>query len=274
MFDLFELYLHEDCPYEDDTVELLKIQGEGALRIITRADGISACTEDLAGLYKKKGIDVLRFVESGERFRAGDVIFEVKGEVKTLFKSWRVSQTFLSITCAIATETNKLASLAKSVNPNVMIATTRKAHPGMRRFELKAVIAGGGRVHRNSLSDSVLITPNHLRFVDELRDLKSTRKIEIEPRNEEEAFRFAKVADVLLLDHHTPQKLAKIVPKLKALNPRVEIAVAGNVGECNIQDFARFADTIITSAPYYANPLDSTTRIEPAPPTLLRGQQR
>jgi len=262
MFDLFELYLHEDCPYEDETTELLKIEGEGVLRIITRVEGVSACTEDLAEFYMKKGIDALEFIRSGEKFKAGDVVFKAKGDVKTLFKLWRISQTFLSITCAIATETNKLVSLVKSVNPNVIIATTRKTHPGMRKFELKAVLAGGGHSHRNSLSDSILITPNHLNFVDELKNLRSMRKIEIEPRNEEEAFKFAKVADVLLLDHYTPNELEKLVPKLKSLNPRLEIAVAGNVNENNIKDFAKFADVIVTSAPYYAKPLDFTTKIE------------
>ncbi len=28
MIDLFELYFHEDCPYEDESVELLGIKGK------------------------------------------------------------------------------------------------------------------------------------------------------------------------------------------------------------------------------------------------------
>ena len=30
MIDLFELYFYEDCPYEDESVELLGIQGKGS----------------------------------------------------------------------------------------------------------------------------------------------------------------------------------------------------------------------------------------------------
>ena len=263
MIDLFELYLHEDCPYEDETTELLGIDGRAKLRIITRVDGISACTEDLAEFYKRKGVDVLSFVGSGRSFSAGDVIFEAEGDARILFKLWRISQTFLSITCAIATATSKLVQLARSVNPNVIIATTRKTHPGFRKFELKAVIAGGGHIHRNSLSDSILITPNHLRFVSDLKDLRSLRKIEIEPRDVEEALKFAKIADVLLLDHYTLEELGEIVPRLKSINPKLEIAVAGNINENNIKEFAKFADIIVTSSPYYAKPLDLTTKIEP-----------
>jgi len=31
----------------------------------------------------------------------------------------------------------------------------------------------------------------------------------------------------------------------------------------NVKDYARFADVIVTSSPYYAKPLDFTTKIEP-----------
>jgi nicotinate-nucleotide pyrophosphorylase (carboxylating)/molybdenum transport protein len=176
-----------------------------------------------------------------------------------------VSQTFLSITCAIATETRKLVELARKVNPNVIVATTRKTHPGMRYFELKAVKAGGGEIHRNSLSDSVLITGNHLRVVEGLEgleDLKTLRKIELEPRTAEEAMKYAGRADLLLLDHFSPGELEGLVPRLRELNPSLEIAVAGNIDSSNIMDYARLADVVVTSAPYYAGPLDLTARIE------------
>ncbi len=263
MLDPFEFYLHEDCPYEDETTELLGISGRAKLRIVTREEGVSACTEDLADFYKRKGVKVKDFVESGKSFSAGDVIFEAEGDAKILFKLWRISQTFLSITCAIATATNRLVRIARSVNPNVIIATTRKTHPGFRKFEIKAVMIAGGHVHRNSLSDSVLVTPNHLKFVGDLKDLRTLRKIEIEPRNVEEALKFAKIADVLLLDHYKPEELAEIVPKLKSINPNVKIAVAGNIKESNVREFAKFADIIVTSSPYYAKPLDFTTKIDP-----------
>ncbi|NJE07075.1 nicotinate-nucleotide pyrophosphorylase [Thermococcus sp. M39] len=262
MLDFFELYLFEDCPYFDETTELLRIEGEGELKIISRERGIAACTEDLAGFYERRRLKVIKYIRSGEEFNAGDVIFQAQGDIKELFKLWRISQTFLSLTCAIATKTRQLVEIARKVNPNVVVATTRKTHPGMRYFELKAVKAGGGFYHRNSLSDSILITQNHLNVVGELKDIKSLRKIEIEPRSREEAYRYAKIADILLLDHFTIEELGELVPKLKALNPRLEIAVAGNIDESNIEDYAKVADIIVTSAPYYARPLDLTTKIK------------
>jgi nicotinate-nucleotide pyrophosphorylase (carboxylating) len=163
--------------------------------------------------------------------------------------------------CAIASKTNSLVNSGKNVNPDIIIAATRKTHPGTRIFELKAVRAGGGYVHRNSLSDSIQISQNHLEVVGELKKLRALKKIEIEPRSREEAFRYAKDADIMLLDHLSPAELQKIGPELKQLNPRLELAVGG-IEANKIPEYAPFVDIIVISAPYYANPLDMTTKIE------------
>lgn len=257
---LFELYLWEDCPYFDETVELLGVRGLGRMSIVSREPGIAACTEELSDFLSTLGLKT-GFVPSGERFDTGSALLWAEGDLRTLFKVWRVSQTFLSITCAIATETGKLVELARKVNPDVIIATTRKTHPGMRYFELKAVRVGGGDVHRNSLSDSVLITQNHLQ-VARPGKLMSLRKVELEPRTAEEALEYARKVDVLLLDHFSLEELGELVPRLRSINPSLEIAVAGNINAGNIADYAKLADIIVTSSPYYAVPLDLTTRIE------------
>jgi nicotinate-nucleotide pyrophosphorylase (carboxylating) len=43
------------------------------------------------------------------------------------------------------------------------VLCTRKTTPGLRALEREAVAAGGGSLHRASLSDAVLIKDNHLR---------------------------------------------------------------------------------------------------------------
>ena len=45
------------------------------------------------------------------------------------------------------------------------VATTRKHFPGTKAMSLKAVLAGGGSVHRLGLSDSILIFAEHRRFL-------------------------------------------------------------------------------------------------------------
>jgi nicotinate-nucleotide pyrophosphorylase (carboxylating) len=261
MIDLFELYFYEDCPYEDESVELLGIGGKGILRIVSREAGVCACAGELAEYYEKKGLKVLNFLEDSRKFKPGDKILEAKGDLKLLFRLWRVSQTFLSLMCAIASKTDSLVNAGKKENPDLIIAATRKTHPGARLFELKAVRAGGGHIHRNSLSDSIQISQNHLEVVGELKKLRAMKKIEIEPRSREEAIKYAKTADIMLLDHLSPTELRNVGPELKQLNPKLELAVGGIEAE-KIPDYAPFVDIIVISAPYYAKPLDMTTKIE------------
>ncbi|WP_410508496.1 nicotinate-nucleotide pyrophosphorylase [Methanosarcina hadiensis] len=261
MIDFFELYFYEDCPYQDESAELLRLEGRGKMRIVSRENGISACAGDLAEYYERKGLKILNRLGDGEAFKPGDTIIEAEGDLKLLFRFWRVSQTFLTIICAIATKTASMVSEGRKANPDLIIATSRKTHPGSRIFELKAVRAGGGDIHRNSLSDSIHISQNHLEVTGELGNLRAMKKIEIEPRSREEAFKYAKMSDIMLLDHLTPEKLRELGPELKKLNPELEIAVGG-IQASRIPEYAPFVDIIVISAPYYANPLDFTTKIE------------
>lgn len=261
MIDLFDLYFYEDCPYQDESAELLRLEGRGKMRIVSRENGISACAGDLAGYYEKKGLKVLNYFRDGENFKPGDAIFEAEGDIKLIFRFWRVSQTFLTMMCAISTKTASMVSEARKINPDIIIATSRKTHPGSRIFELKAVRAGGGDIHRNSLSDSIQISQNHLEVAGELGKLRAMKKIEIEPRSREEAFKYAEMSDIMLLDHLSPEELRELGPELKELNPELELAVGG-IEAKRIPEYAPFVDIIVISAPYYANPLDFTTKIE------------
>ncbi|QLC51045.1 nicotinate-nucleotide pyrophosphorylase [Methanolobus zinderi] len=260
MMDFFELYLSEDCPYGDETTELLDIQGNGRLRIISREHGVAACMDDLADFYKKKGLEVVTCPDNGAEFYPNDVIFEAQGELPVLFKLWRVSQTFLSLVCAIASNTRIAVELAHKVNAGVEIATSRKTHPGFRKYELKAVKTGGGQHHRNSLSDSILVTQNHFNVAGDFGKLRAMKKVEIEPRTREEAFKYAPLADVLLLDHYSPEELETLVPELRSVNPHIEIGVGG-IDLKMVSEYAKHVDFIVTSSLYYSKPLDLTTKI-------------
>ncbi|BAD84909.1 hypothetical protein, conserved [Thermococcus kodakarensis KOD1] len=98
------------------------------MEIVSRKEGIAAFTEGLSSFLFSLSLNV-RFLPSGSEFKAGSTLLHAEGDLETLFKVWRVSQTFLSITCAIVTETRRLVERARKANPDVVIATTRKAYP-------------------------------------------------------------------------------------------------------------------------------------------------
>ena len=91
--------------------------------------------------------------------------------------------------------------------------------------------------------------------------IRALKKIEIEPHNEEEAMKYAKIADALLLDHFSIGKIEFLIPSLKEINPNIKIAVSGDIDERNIENYASLVDIIITSAPYYAKPINLMTEI-------------
>lgn len=264
LFDSLETGLNEDCPYGDITTELLGIAGDGRFQFVSREAAVVSGTTRLKDFFEKQRLNVTEYRLPGEMIAKGDVIISADGDIKTLFKLWRISQTYLTVLCAIATNTNKLVAAAKEANAGIrIVVATRKAHLGMRADEMEAILDGGAIYHRNSLSDTILITQNHMRVLGALpKELYSLQhKIEFEPSSVEEAYKYAAQVDVMLLDHFEAGELAEIVNKLKAFNPLMKVGVAGGITLDTVKEFAKYVDIIVLSSVLYAQPLDIACRI-------------
>jgi len=129
--------------------------------------------------------------------------------------------------------------------------------------------------HRSGLSDSILIFRNHIRclggfeklvrIIPELKRRYPFRKIGVEVDDLEQAITLTKAGvDLVQFDKLPPKELSEAVVKLKEMKSELVIAAAGGIDEHNIEDYARTGvDLIVTSAPYYAHPLDVGTEISP-----------
>jgi nicotinate-nucleotide pyrophosphorylase (carboxylating)/molybdenum transport protein len=268
LFNPLEIGLIEDCPYEDITTELLKIKGHGELKIASRVSGIVSGTDRLKDFFESKKAVVQISMSPADAFKPGDILFKATGDIETLFKLWRISQTFLSLLCAIATSTYEISKAARQINSEIeVVVATRKTHFGIRAAEMNAVKDGGGICHRNSLSDTILITQNHLNAIGSLPgNIKSVQhKLEIEPRSEEEAYACAKLVDIILLDHFDIKTLPEIVRNLKQLNPALKVGIAGNINKNSIASVADAVDIVVLSSVLYAKPLDLTCKITKTP---------
>jgi nicotinate-nucleotide pyrophosphorylase (carboxylating)/molybdenum transport protein len=263
--DILEIGLKEDCPYGDITTELLDINGCGKFRFVTRVDAVVSGTCRLKEFFETKKLNVLFYIKPGTRVKKGDVLIEAEGELTTLFKLWRICQTYLTVLCAIATQTQKLVAAAQAVNPDIQIVVAcRKAHLGMRIDEIEAVQDGGAIYHRNSLSDTILITQNHMRVLSKLPDklYSMQHRIEFEPSTMEEAYQYANSVEIMLLDHFEPGVLREVAGKLREINSNLQIGVAGGITLETVKDYAGAVDIIVLSSVLYAAPLDITCRIE------------
>ena len=96
----------------------------------------------------------------GSPVSKGDVIAVVKGPVRSLLMAERTALNFMCRLSGIATLTAEYVN--RISHTNARIAATRKTTPGLRALEKRAVLAGGGYTHRQSLSDAIMIKDNHI----------------------------------------------------------------------------------------------------------------
>jgi len=272
-----EALLSEDVPYGDLTTASLEISDQRArITFSTRERPlVVSCTEEavrLCGLY---GLEIDGFVKSGTLVPPKSVFLEARGEAGNIHRIWKSVQNLLDYASGISTYTREAVLLARSINPDIVIATTRKTTPFTKKIAIKAVESGGGVAHRLGLSESILIFDYHRvffpaeeAFSEALSKAKKTnpeKKIVIEAGDIAEALKFACLgADILQLEKFPLTKLADAVRILRADYPHITLIATGGISAKNIAEYASTGvDMIVTSSPYSAQPADIKVRIEP-----------
>ncbi len=272
-----ESLLAEDVPYGDLTTTSLGI-GDRRARITfaTRERPlVVSCMEEavrLCGLY---GLEIEGFVKSGTLIPPQSIFLEARGEAGNVHRIWKSVQNLLDYASGISTYTREAVLLARSVNPDIVVATTRKTTPFTKKIAIKAVESGGGVAHRLGLSESILIFDYHRVFfpaeealaeaLNHARKANPEKKIVIEAADIAEALKFARLgADILQLEKFPLTQLADAVRILRADYPHITLIATGGISAKNIAEYAATGvDMIVTSSPYSAQPADIKVRIEP-----------
>jgi len=155
--------LEEDAPWGDLTSEALIVETAVArAELSAREDGVFSGGEVFAAAFRltEPRIEVELLVEDGAFFRRGDALAVVTGPARAVLTGERIGLNFVQRMSGIATLTAQY--VAEVAHTRARIADTRKTTPGLRAFERHAVVNGGGRNHRHSLSDAVMAKDNHL----------------------------------------------------------------------------------------------------------------
>ncbi|VXC03265.1 putative nicotinate-nucleotide pyrophosphorylase (carboxylating) [Microbacterium sp. 8M] len=160
--------LEEDAPWGDLTsTALLPADATATADLVAREPGVLAGGDVFATAFRLTDpatVVDLHFAD-GDAFEAGDVLATVTGSARSVLTAERVALNFTQRLSGIATLTAAYVAAVDGAGPDgkqVRIADTRKTTPGLRAFERHAVVAGGGRNHRFSLSDAVMAKDNHL----------------------------------------------------------------------------------------------------------------
>jgi len=247
-----ETFLAEDIGKGDITSKLLP-RKKIVANIIARQEGIIAGVQFAREIFVSRKCKVRILKRDGCKVRPNQKIMLVSGSAYSILSCERTVLNLLSRMSGIATQTNFLVKLIRSVNPKVTLYSTRKTAPGLRIFDKEAVEIGGGHRHRMSLDKMVMIKDNHI-AADSLLNLvrhakRKHKKIEVEVENLRDAITAAKEgAPIIMLDNISPPQIANIIKALKQLNLRdkVKIEASGGIDATNIKSYAKSGVDIIS----------------------------
>ena len=245
--------LEEDMPYGDVTTDnLIPENYITEAKFIAKADGIIAGMPVAARVFEliDSRISIEIFKNDGDKVTKGDIIAVLNGPTAGILKGERTALNLMQRLSGIATRTNVFTELVKDYK--VSVADTRKTTPGLRYLEKYAVRCGGGRNHRYSLSDAVMLKDNHiaagggiLSAVAKVRaNIPHTVKIEVEVENMDmvrEAVESG--ADIIMLDNMNEAAMAEAV---KHINGRALVEASGDVTEERIRAIAETGVDIIS----------------------------
>ncbi|MBR5998572.1 MAG: carboxylating nicotinate-nucleotide diphosphorylase [Deltaproteobacteria bacterium] len=194
--------------------------------------------------------DFISSCADGDEIRKGTVFVRVEGRAASLLEAERVALNFLQRLCGIATLTRRF--VAEVAGTKASITDTRKTTPGLRSMEKYAVRVGGGRNHRFSLADGVLIKENHSRAAGGIGEaVRRARagaphplKIEVEVSTLEEVAEAVEAkADILLLDNMDVQRVRESVA---LVNRRALLEVSGGMSLDTVRTFAQTGVDILS----------------------------
>lgn len=271
---VLDQFLADDVPFLDLTTHILRLGAlPGRMTFAARDAMVIACAEEAVRIIERAGAKALLQANSGAALEPGAPILTASGPAAPLLRAWKIAQNLIETASGIATATRNIVAAARAVSPQIAISCTRKHAPGTKLMSQKAILAGGAMPHRLGLGETILIFAEHRVFlraltaremIDLARRDAAEKKIVVEVGSLEEALAWGEAgADVIQAEKFPPAQIAALARALEPLAPRALIAAAGGVNAGNAAQYAAAgADILVTSAPYWAKPLDVAVSFE------------
>jgi nicotinate-nucleotide pyrophosphorylase (carboxylating) len=246
-----ERFIEEDIGYNDVSCSIIpdcEVSGE----VVSKEAGIVAGLAEATQVFEYFDVFAATGLTDGEAIKKNDVVFTLYGGARSILRAERLALNFLGKMSGIATLTRRYVDMAGGVR----IACTRKTTPGFRKFEKKAVIAGGGDPHRFNLSDSVMIKDNHIAVLGLENTVKNaqksksfTQKLEIEVEDMESAILAAGMgADIIMFDNMSVDEIEQSVKSMdeKKLRKNVILEASGGITLRDVGDYSKTGIDVIS----------------------------
>lgn len=243
--------LLEDAPNGDVTSEhLIPADATAVAELSAREPGVFSGADVFIAAFKLTDptVNIEMKIADGDKFEKGQQLAVISGPARAVLTAERIGLNFVQRMCGIASLTAQY--VAKIAGTKAAILDTRKTTPGLRAFERQAVLNGGGRNHRFSLSDQVMAKDNHLAVLTrggkdlttELRrvrtELPAGIKFEVEvDRLDQIPPVLAAEVDIIMLDNFSLEDLRKGV---QLIDGKCVVEASGGV---NLETVAEIAKT-------------------------------
>lgn len=243
-------FLAEDIGKGDITSNLLP-KKKISVKIISRENAVVAGTIYAKEIFKLKGCNVRILKKDGLKIKPNQTVMTITGNAGSILTCERTALNLLTRMSGIATQTN---ALVKKIPRRTKLYATRKTAPGLRFFDKEAVEIGGGKKHRLTLDEMVMIKDNHIAIGESLLSLikktkKKYRKFEVEVENTSDAILAAREgATIIMLDNFTPAQIKKTIQVLKnqKLRSKVMLEASGGINSKNISKYGQTGVDIIS----------------------------
>ena len=248
-------FLLEDIYRGDLTTRALGLDNVPARILFKRKNaGTVAGIRVAEKLLRKLDIEPQVYVQEGEVVDAGTVLLSAVASGDKLHQD--------------------MIANAKAIHPHAVVACTRKSIPNTRKLATNAVLAAGGHIHRQGISETLLVFTNHRNLFEEpdnwtaivarLRREAPENKITLEADNFSQFEQMLDAEpDIIQLDKWSVDEVKRALSLVAASGKKIILSVAGGVNKNNVADYAKLGiHLFITSAPYYAPPEDIKVVIE------------
>lgn len=205
------------------------------------------------------GLEPIRWdAADGDQVTSPRVIGTLHGPLRAILRAERPLLNLMQRACGIATMTRQYVDAVAGTDCRVL--HTRKTTPGLRTFEVHAVLAGGGALHRLDLATTVMVKDNHWQalrasgrtlaeaLADAVADGVTGLQVEVEAVEQvDEAV--AAGATRLLIDNQTPETVRAWAARARTARPTIEIEATGGITLATIRSYALAgADFVSTGA--------------------------
>jgi nicotinate-nucleotide pyrophosphorylase (carboxylating) len=245
---LAEVAVAEDGPSDSTSEVTVAADAHGVAVLEARSGGVAAGRSYADAVARHCDLPGVEWLASdGGVFRSGDRLGTLRGPLRSILRCERPLLNLLQRGCGIASVTRSYVDALRGTACRVL--HTRKTLPGLRTFDVHAVLTGGGSLHRLDLARVVLVKDNHwhgLRAsgmtLSQARAAALARGIEafqVEVESEaqvEEAC--AAGATRILVDNQTPETVAQWGGLARRLATGIQIEATGGIDLANVRAYA------------------------------------